>query len=207
METKITEQERNNFQKGSGNSMIFYGVLTSIISIFNAILIIVFIKLNIDINYTFLIWCLMIPAVFVGHLIDKKVKRETLVKTHSGSIMSAIWNCYLFSICIFLIILFIIGIGKQFYYVFNLINPVILILLGFAEFISAKTYRFKPYLHGAVVMWIGTFVCTALLWSPQPAIFQLLVMAFCMVYGFVIPGYQLNKLTPNRFASLGVNHV
>ena len=205
METKLTEQEslavisemikqaRNNFQKGSGNSMIFYGFVVSVLAIINVILAFVFIKLNIAPNLTFWIWCLMIPAFYVGHLIDKKVERESIVKTHLDSIVSTTWKGYSFSVLLFLAVIFSIGLGKKLYDVFYLINPFILLLIGLAEFISAKTYRFKPYLYGAVIMWLGALACTALMWAPQPVIFQLLIMALCMFFGFVIPGYQLNK--------------
>ena len=80
------------------------------------------------------------------------------------------------------------------YDLFYLINPVILVLIGFAEFVSAKTYRFKPYLYGSCIMWLGALTCIALMWTPEPIIFQLLIMAICMFLGFVIPGYKLNKL-------------
>jgi hypothetical protein len=206
METKFTEQEgltlinemikqaRNNFQKGSGNSMIFYGLIVSILSILNVILAFVLIKYNINVNYSFWMWFLMIPAIFVGRLIDKKVERETMVKTHLDSILSTAWNGYIVSVFLFLTIIFTIGFGKKIYDIFYLINPFILILIGLAEFVSAKTYRFKPYLFGAIAMWLGALACAALMWTPVPVIFQLLIVALCMFLGFVIPGLKLNKL-------------
>ena len=205
METKFTEQEslslinemikqaRNNFQKGSGNSMIFHGLLVSVIAILNVVLAFVFKKLNIDPNLTFWIWCLMIPAIYIGQLIDKKIERESIVKTHLDSIMSTTWNGFMISICLFLMVIFSIGFGRNFFYLFYLINPVILLLIGLAEFVSAKTYRFRPYLYGAVLMWIGTLVCTAMIWTSETVTYQLLILALCMFFGFVIPGYQLNK--------------
>ena len=205
METKFTEQEsltlisemikqaRNNFQKGSGNGMIFYGTLVSILAILNVILALIFIQLDINPNLSFWMWCLMIPGIFIGRLIEKKVGRKSIVKTHIDSIFSSIWSGYLYSVYVFLLIIFCIGFGKRMYDLFFLLNPVIFVLIGFAEFVSAKTYRFKPYLFGAVIMWIGALICIALMWTPQPVLFQLFVLAICMFFGFVIPGYQLNK--------------
>ena len=205
METKFTEQEslalisemikqaRHNFQKGSGNSMIFYGSLVSIMAFIQVILVFIFTKLEITANQSNWIWCLMIPGIYIGRLIDKKVKRKSMVKTHLDSIFSSTWNGFLYSVISFLLLIFCIGFGKKMYDLFYLINPVIFVLIGFAEFVSAKTYRFKPYLYGAVIMWIGTLVCIALMWTPSPIVFQLLILALCMFFGFVIPGYQLNK--------------
>jgi len=206
METKFTEQEslavinemikqaQNNFQKGSGNSMIFYGTLVSIMSILNVILAFVLLKLSINPNHSFWIWCLIIPASYVGYLIEKKVEREALIKTHLDSIIIATWKGYSYSIYAFLAVIFCIGFGKKFYDVFYLINPVILILVGLAEFVCAKAYRFKPFLYGAFIMWLGALACVALMWTSEPVFFQFFVLALCMFFGFVIPGYKLNKL-------------
>ena len=206
METKFTEQEslaiineminraRNNFQKGSGNSMIFYGLLVSVIAILNVILAFIFIKKGVDANLSFWIWSLMIPAVYVGYLIEKKVERESIVKTHIDSVISTIWSGYMLSICVFLAIIFCIGFGKRFFEVFYLINPVILVLIAFAEYVSAKTCRFKPYLYGAVIMWLGALLCIASMWSWEPVFVQFFILAICMFFGFVIPGLKLNKL-------------
>ena len=206
METKLTEQEslniinemiiqaRNNFRKGAGNSMIFYGILVSIMAILNVILALILNKMNINPNLSFWMWCLMIPGIFVGRLIGKKVEREAMVKTHLDSISSSTWRAYSYSIYLCLLAIFCIGFGKKMYDLFYLINPIILVLMGFAEFVSAKTYRFKPYLYGSCIMWLGALTCIALMWTQDPVIFQLLIMALCMFFGFVIPGYKLNKL-------------
>jgi len=205
METKFTEQEgltlisemikqaRNNFRKGSGNSMIFYGLLVSVIAFIQVMLAFIFTKSGINPNQTNWIWCLMIPAIYVGHLIDKKVERESLVKTHIDSIMSSTWSGYLYSIIMFLLVIFCIGFGKKMYDLFYLLIPITLILIGFAEFVSSKCYRFKPYLYGAIVMWMGALACIALMWISSPILSQLLILALCMFFGFVIPGYKLNK--------------
>ena len=209
METKFTEQEsltlisemikqaRSNFRKGGGNSMVFYGALVSILAILNVILALIFHKMNINTDLSVWIWSIMIPGIFVGRLIDKKVEREAIVKTHLDSIFSSLWRGYLYAVFVFLLVIFCIGFGKKMYDVFCLINPIILIFIGLAEYVSAKAYRFKPYLFGAVIMWIGTLACIALMWTPEPVLFQFLILALCMFFGFVIPGYKLNKLAKN----------
>ncbi|MDR2147906.1 MAG: hypothetical protein LBE91_15750 [Tannerella sp.] len=206
METKLTEQEslsiisemieqaRNNFRKGSGNSMIFYGIVVSALAILNVIAALVLTKLNIHPNYSFWMWCLMIPVIYIGTLIQKKVERESMVKTHLDSIISSTWKGYIYSVYLFFVIIFCIGLGKKMYDVFYLINPVLLVFVGLAEFVSAKTYRFKPYFYGAITMWAGALACVALMWTPMPVILQFFVLAFCMFFGFVIPGLKLNKL-------------
>jgi len=207
MESKFTEQEslslisemikqaRNNFQKGSGTGMIYSGILVSSVAILNVIVAIVLIKLGINPNFSFWIWCLMIPGIFISRLIDKKIDRESMVKTHIDSIISTTWNCFGYSTYVLIAITFIIGFTKNYYAVFFLINPVLLILIGLAEFINAKAYRFKPYFYGAIIMWIGALASAAVvvinIW--EPIFLQLFILAVCMVFGFVIPGCKLNK--------------
>ena len=205
METKFTEQEslaligemikqaRNNFQKGSGNSMIFYGIWVSVLSVLNIILALVFMKLNVNPSYSFWVWCLMIPSFYGGYLIEKKIEREAIVKTHLDSILSSTWKAFTYSVFIFLALAFSFGFGKNFYHIFYIILPVILLLMGMGEFVCAKIYRFKPYLYGAVIMWAGVLACVAVMWTPHPVFFQLAINAICLIFGFVIPGLKINK--------------
>ena len=206
METKLTEQEslaiinemitqaQNNLQKGSGNNFIFNGLLVSFTAILNVILALVFYKKGINPDFSFWIWCLMIPGVYINYLITKKIDRNAMVKTHIDSIIGSIWKGYSYSCWAFIAVIFGIGFGKKFYEVFYLINPVILILVGLSEFAMAKACRFKPYLYGAFVMWLGALGCIAAMWYWEPVIIQFFILALCMILGFVIPGFQLNKL-------------
>ena len=206
METKFTEQEslaiiskmieqaRNNLQKGSGNSMIFIGLLVAFTAILNVILAFIFSSKGISSNLSCWVWCLMIPGVYVNYLIQRKVERKSMVKTHIDSIVSSTWRGYALACFAFLAVIFGIGLGKNFYHVFFLINPGILILVGLAEFVTAKVCRFKPYLYGAIIMWLGALSCVGAMWFKEPVIIQFFILALCMVLGFVIPGYKLNKL-------------
>ncbi len=203
METKFTEQQslaliaemitqaRNNFQKGSGNGMIFSGLLVSFAAIMNVIL--AFILDNP--NQSFWIWCLMIPGSFISSRIDRRNKQEAMVLTHIDTIIRSIWVAYGITIWVLLIIIFGFGFGRKFYEVFWLINPVILTMTGLAEFITAKVCRFKPYIYGAIIMWVGAICCLAVFGiSQEPVIIQFFILAICMILGFVVPGHKLNKL-------------
>ncbi len=203
METKLTEQQsltlitemiaqaRNNFQKGSGNSMIFSGIIVSVTAILNVIL--AFVLDNP--NQSFWIWSLMIPGAFINFRINRKSEQEAMVRTHIDTIIKSIWVAYGIAIWVLLIAIFGFGFGMKFYHVFCLINPVILTMTGLAEFITAKVCRFKPYIYGSIIMWVGSICCMLVFWiTPEPVIIQFFVLAVCMILGFVIPGYKLNKL-------------
>jgi len=206
METKLTEQEslsiisqmieqaRNNLQKGSGNGMIIAGLLVAFTAILNVVLAFVFKETGINANLSFWAWSLMIPGIIIIYLIQMKEDRKSTVKTHIDSIIRSTWNSYQYAVLVFLVVIFIIGFGKKFYVVFCLINPVVLILVGQAEYVTAKACRFRPYLYGAFSMWLGALACVGAIWLKETVLIQFLILAVCMIIGFVIPGYQLNNL-------------
>lgn len=71
--------------------------------------------------------------------------------------------------------------------------PFILVLVGFATFVSGTMLRFLPLQFGAVAMWAGAAACLAL--GPQE---HLLVQAAATVLGYLIPGYLLNANVRQR---------
>ncbi len=204
METKFTEQQsltlisemitqaRNNFQKNSGTAMIFNGCLVA----FTALLNIALIYLLPNPNQSFLVWFLMIPGWFIDRMIDRKVDKEALVKTHIDKIISASWRGFGVAVVLFLILIFGYGHFMQNPRIFILITPIIMLMAGIAEFVTAKACRFKPFLYGAYTMWIGSLGCllSYALWHSFSGIIHFLILALCMILGFVIPGYKLNKL-------------
>ena len=209
METKFTEQEslavisqmieqaKNNLRKGGGNGLIFAGISVAFTAILNAILIFVFIKKGINTDLSMLAWCLMIPGSYIIFLIGKKEERKSTVKTHIDSIIGSSWKAYLYAVLVLLAVFFSSLFSQKVYGIFYLITPVILIMVGQAEYVTAKACRFKPYLYGAISMWLGALACIGTMWVKEPyppVIIQFLIFAVCMITGFVIPGYQLNKL-------------
>jgi hypothetical protein len=65
--------------------------------------------------------------------------------------------------------------------------PFILVLVGFATFMSGVLLRFTPLYLGAAVMWAGASWCIFL--TPSQ---HLLVQAGAAMLGYLIPGYLLN---------------
>ncbi|MFN0034632.1 MAG: hypothetical protein ACKVUS_06170 [Saprospiraceae bacterium] len=65
--------------------------------------------------------------------------------------------------------------------------PFILVLTGFATFMSGSLLGFKPLVFGAATFWAGALWCFFL--SPDQ---HLLAQAGCTVLGYLLPGYLLN---------------
>lgn len=71
--------------------------------------------------------------------------------------------------------------------------PFILVLVGFATFVSGSILRFKPLIWGSIAMWAGGAICIPL--APEA---HLLVQAIATILGYLIPGYLLNIKARNR---------
>ena len=71
--------------------------------------------------------------------------------------------------------------------------PFILVLIGFATFMSGVLLRFTPLFIGAAVMWAGALWCMFL--TPSQ---HLLVQAGAAMLGYLIPGYLLNAQSRTR---------
>ena len=205
METKLTEQEslniinemiiqaRNNVQKGSANSIIYNGYAVAFVAILNFILIhILPVPLK---NWAFSAWWLMIPSYFIDKSIKNRVDRSKIVKTHIDSIVSTIWQGFGISICVLLAILFSLSLAYHTWHYFAVITPIIMIMTALAEFGMAKAYRFKPFFWGAIGFWIGAMICCFFTYFVlKDGALQFLILAACMILGFVVPGYKVNKL-------------
>lgn len=190
--SEMIEQARNNFQKGAGTAFIFNGCAVAFTALFNVALI--FLLPNP--YFSFWIWLLMIPFSITESLITKKRRKQAMVKTHIDTIISMTWRAFGNAVIILLILVFGYAIAMKDPRIYMLITPVILTMCGIAEFVTAKACRYKPILVGAYIMWVGALCCLAayILWHPWSGISHFIILAICMILGFVIPGYKLNQL-------------
>jgi len=206
METKFTEQEslalinemiaqaRNNIRKGAGNSMIFWGIAIAAIAIANCLLL-AFLQPQMH-AYSYSVWALCLPLVFVDGYVNWRKKHTRLVKTHLDSIIGAVWQGFLITYAVFLAFIFANYRADGWSgLLFIFITPFVLLLCGLCTFVTAKACRFKPFIFGACVFWAG-FACWAtvgLFNIEVNAGFQFIVLAACMLLGFVAPGVLLNR--------------
>jgi hypothetical protein len=204
MDTHLTEQQsldviteminraQNNIEKGSGNYMIFWGLLVAFTALSNIVLA----SVLENPNQSFMIWWLMVPGGIISFLMERKHKREAIVKTHIDYIINAVWKGFMLSAIIFILLVYAVSYSWKTYDYFRMINPVILLLIGVAEFVTAKACRYKPFLYGAISVWTGTLACMfVMILAPDNWLVaaQFVILAVCMIIGFVIPGFQLNK--------------
>jgi hypothetical protein len=67
-----------------------------------------------------------------------------------------------------------------------------LILYGFALFVSGQAYRFKPLIAGGVICWVSTLVIFIFLRAGYSMYLQLIVLIVSVTAGFIFPGHLLN---------------
>ncbi|GHT58680.1 hypothetical protein AGMMS50239_03690 [Bacteroidia bacterium] len=204
METKFTEQEslavinemiaraRNNVQKGAANNMIYNGYAVAFVAVLNFILLQL---LPEDaLNWSFSVWWLMLPSAFIDYCIKKKLNRSAIVRTQIDGILTQLWRGFSISVVIFLVLIFGVSYAFGHWRYCLLITPVMMLMVAIAEFVMAKICNYKPFFWGAVCFWAGILLCLFSYCILKRGDLHFLILAVCMIIGFVIPGYQLNSL-------------
>jgi hypothetical protein len=210
METRFTEQEsiavinemivrvQKNIRKGSGNSMIYWGYAVAFTAMLNFIFLF-FPEGNGSAWFNgralaFHVWWLMLPCAVISLLLDRKRNKDAVVKTHLDSIIKSIWHGFALSYMVVLGVIFAIGLITNVWSTCFLISPVVLVLTGFGNYVTAKVSRFAPFRYGAYCMFAGAVICCAPVFiDALPFRYEFLVLAVSMILGFVVPGTMLNK--------------
>ena len=171
---------RNNVRVKGAKSLIFWGYVTAALAIANSVLIHI---LNGQYQ-SFWIWGLMVPAAVVGFFIERRNRQKTLVKTHIDKIGSMIWLGFFISFAVFTVVIHTVNISQ-----IIMINvPVMMILVGMGQFVTACAFRSKMWYLFASLSWTAAIACA---FSPLDV--QLIIFAAFMIVGFVIPGHILNR--------------
>jgi len=188
---EMIDRARNNIQKGSAGSMIWHGYAVALVAVANFAL--VHLLPEAERNMSFMVWWLMIPSNIIGYFLKRKINRSKIVRTQIDSIISFIWQGFLISIFILLVMLLSLSAILDTWHYVAIITPVIMLMTAMAEFSMAKACRYKPFYWGAASLWAGTLLCTLSYVLLKAGDVQFLVLAACMITGFVIPGHILNK--------------
>jgi hypothetical protein len=123
--------------------------------------------------------------------------------------MGYVWIAFTISVFVLVIAMILATImnssgGKPDQFVFPnwihwiFMNPFMLILYGFALFVSGKAYQFRPLVVGAFVCWAFTAVTFIMFRSGYFMELQLVALFVSVVSGFIIPGHLLNKKEKNH---------
>jgi hypothetical protein len=175
---------KNNFQRGHLAIMLFWGYLISLTAIANVALLHI---LNSP-NQSYTVWWAVIPGLLISFFMGRRMDRKAIVKTHIDRIMTVVWYGFSISVFIFFAMIYLVAFKLGDYRILSLITPVILIMLGISLFSCACICRYKLWYFSGTLFWLGAVICAIV-----PPDFQFLVMACCMIAGFIVPGHLLNR--------------
>lgn len=187
MMQSMVKHAQTAIQRGTANWLMYWGCVNAFTALLNFALLYV-LKNPL---YAYGVWILIIPYIAINVVMDIKLIKPPVIRSHIDSIVTSIWTAYDYALIIFVIVIT----GFAWYWNFSLfaiLSPVVLLCAGVAQYVTAQVLQFKAYLRGAVIMWIGSIACmlVAVLLSPE---YQLLVLPCSMLLGFTWTGYSLKK--------------
>ncbi len=185
--TEMINQARNNFQKSTGNSLIFWGYAIAALSMTNYFLLRIF-----HTPFAFSIWALTIPLFILTQFYYHKKYKQSETKSHVDKITGNVWIGFFISVIILVCVSYSFAIGLKSVVPYSLITPVIMIFSGMALYITAKLYRLEAYVYGAIIFWVGSLLCVILTVGRSEPDIQLIILAACMLCGYIIPGHIVN---------------
>ncbi len=167
---------RQNFRKG-GFYYILWGGLFFIAALAQYVIFTVFKS-----ELHWLTWLVAgALAVIINFFIMGKRKNVPRVKTYIDRVNFYLWTAFVISI------LFIGFLASQQALSPIQINPLIIMLYGFATFISGGMLRFKWLIAGGIIAWIMAIICTFQSYETQ-----MLLVAATILLSYLIPGIILN---------------
>ena len=132
-----------------------------------------------DYPYPFIVWLVVLPTFLVSFVYGYRRTKTAGVKTYSEDIIMWVW------ISIFITVLIISFLGFKINF---MISPLVMLAIAPATFITGRIIKFKPLLFGGVTFWVAGIICFLVSYEEM-----MLVSAFAIAIGYLIPGYMLKR--------------
>lgn len=184
---EMIAQAKNNFSRGGLSIVIFWGYLVAATAIGNYILL----QILDNRANSYHIWWVMVIGGVISYFMQRKIDRTTIVKTHIDRIINFIWWGFGISAVMLQIVFRVMVTPDNWQFIY--VTPIILMMCGMGQFITAKAYRYKPYYWGAILFWLGALSCSIITSLAQIIDYQFIILAVCMIGSFVIPNHILNN--------------
>jgi hypothetical protein len=169
--SEMINKTKVNIQQGSFH-LLFWGWLILVCSLSEYIL------MNfVGYSHHYYVWFLAIPGGFVSMTYGFVTGRKAKVRTYADRLYMWVWIAFLFSF----LVLFVIH-SKS----LNNVSSYIMMLVGFATFLSGFIIKFRPLVIGGILFWIIAIITSFAGPSLAP-----LGMPLAVITGYLIPGYML----------------
>lgn len=174
IETMISHAKREI--KDNGFYHLMWGYLVFISALIDYYLLIT------DVENHALVWGILMPlgglASFVQGLRDKKKQR---VVSYIDEIMKSLVVAFVISLLLVCLIMPMTGKHWRSFF------PVLMVVYAFALYVFGGILQFKPLQYGALAVWLCSGFAFFTTYDNQ-----LLILAFAVLAGFIIPGHLLN---------------
>lgn len=171
--TEMINKTKANIRQGSFH-LLFWGWLIFVCSFSEYLLF----RLT-GWQNVWVVWLLTIPGVFVSFIYAYIHGRRSKVFTYADMIYMWIWIGFLITA----IILFLILSDA-----IETVSPFILVIAGYATFMSGFIIKFRPLIIGGITFWIFTVISH----FAGPG-FAPLAMPLAVLTGYLLPGYLLKR--------------
>lgn len=189
-------QAKDRFQKRNGNSIILWGYSIMILALVNFALLQILDAAN-D-AYAYAVWLCTIPLFIVNYFNETRKSRQAHASNYIDKVVGYVWLAFFISVLILTAAIYvlagaILSLSPYGSLLFHLITPLIMALMGLCLFVNGKIYRFQAFVYGSAVFWAGALlsVFIPIVWKMQGL--QFVALAICMIFGFILPGYMLNR--------------
>jgi len=171
--TEMIQKTRSNIKQGSFH-LLFWGWLILFCSLAEFLL-----TYFSDFKYPYLVWMLTLPGLIVSLIYGYRTGRKQLVHTYADKLNMWTWYAFIAA----MIIVFTLLSDRL-----NDVLPFILLLAGYATFMSGIIIRFKPLIFGGISFWVFAVIA----YFTEPMVAQIL-FSVAIITGYLIPGYLLRK--------------
>jgi hypothetical protein len=191
--TDMIAQAKERFQKRNGNDIILWGYVIAILALAN------FALINLlpgeYAMQSYWVWMTTLPVFAVHYIRAAGKARKACVSNYIDTLVGYTWLAFYISNLVLVASVFVLAFAFRAWHggvLFMAITPVIMGMTALCLFINGKAYRFRPFVYGAAAFWAGALVSALIpaVWKAQSL--QFLVLALCMIAGFILPGHMLN---------------
>jgi hypothetical protein len=191
---------RNNLQKGTGNIFLLWGYVIAILALANLLLL--WILPHQTNYYSFYVWFAAPLGLIVYFVQIRKIKEMQIVRTYVDKIVTYVWIAFSISVLAIIVSMLLANVhgfgesGTNFeplnWIHWSFLIPFMLILYGFALFVSGLAYQFKPLIVGAVICWFCAVIIFLFYQMKYFMEMQLISLIFSIIAGYIVPGHLLN---------------
>ncbi len=171
--TDMINRTKVNIGQGSFH-LLFWGWLILICSLSDFIL-----MRFMEFEHSYYVWFLVIPGVFVSMIYGFAKGRKARVHTYAERLYMWTWLGFF----VVFIALFIIQFKRM-----EAFGLYILLLAGFATYVSGIIIRFRPLIIGGISFWVIAVAVSFAGPSIAP-----LGMPLAVITGYLVPGYMLKN--------------